>query len=107
VACRFDTYYLTAYCRLRSPRRGLPRRETDPARLLPLTPLAFSILLALADQDLHGYAIAQRIASATPAASPCREILVRKNAHWSGRCLEPARAPRRPAHGEPKETDAS
>jgi DNA-binding PadR family transcriptional regulator len=45
-----------------SPRRGLPRRETDPARLLPLTPLAFSILLALADQDLHGYAIAQRIA---------------------------------------------
>jgi DNA-binding PadR family transcriptional regulator len=44
-----------------SPRRGLPRRETDPARLLPLTPLAFSILLALADQDLHGYAIAQRI----------------------------------------------
>jgi hypothetical protein len=61
VACRFDTYYLTAYCRLRSPRRGLPRRETDPARLLPLTPLAFSILLALADQDLHGYAIAQRI----------------------------------------------
>jgi DNA-binding PadR family transcriptional regulator len=44
-----------------SPRRGLLRRETDPARLLPLTPLAFSILLALADQDLHGYGIAQRI----------------------------------------------
>lgn len=44
-----------------SPRRGLPRRETVPARLLPLTPLAFSILIALADQDLHGYAIAQRI----------------------------------------------
>jgi DNA-binding PadR family transcriptional regulator len=44
-----------------SPRRGLPRRETDPAKLLPLTPLAFSILLALADQNLHGYGIAQRI----------------------------------------------
>lgn len=44
-----------------SPRRGLPRRETDPAKLLPLTPLAFSILLALADRDLHGYAIAQRV----------------------------------------------
>jgi DNA-binding PadR family transcriptional regulator len=44
-----------------SPRRGLPRREADPAKLLPLTPLAFSILLALADQNLHGYGIAQRI----------------------------------------------
>jgi DNA-binding PadR family transcriptional regulator len=44
-----------------SPRRGLPRRESNPANLLPLTPLAFSILLALADQKLHGYGIAQRI----------------------------------------------
>ena len=44
-----------------SPRRGLPRRESNPANLLPLTPLAFSILLALADQELHGYGIAQRI----------------------------------------------
>ena len=44
-----------------SPRRGLPRRASNPAQLLPLTPLAFSILLALADQELHGYGIAQRI----------------------------------------------
>jgi DNA-binding PadR family transcriptional regulator len=39
----------------------LPRRESNPAHLLPLTPLAFSILLAVADQPLHGYGIAQRI----------------------------------------------
>ena len=34
-----------------------------PEDLLPLTPLAFSILLALVEGDLHGYAIAKRIAA--------------------------------------------
>jgi DNA-binding PadR family transcriptional regulator len=32
------------------------------ADLLPLTPLAFSILVALIEGDLHGYGIAKRIA---------------------------------------------
>jgi DNA-binding PadR family transcriptional regulator len=47
-----------------SPRRGLPdRSEARDARdLLPLTPLAFSILIALLEDDLHGYGIARRIA---------------------------------------------
>ena len=48
-----------------SPRRGLSERSRsrDPASLLPLTPLACSILVALAERGLHGYGIAQRIAS--------------------------------------------
>ena len=37
-----------------------PRRH-DPERHLPLTVPVFQILLALADQDLHGYAIIQDI----------------------------------------------
>ena len=31
--------------------------------MLPLTPLACSILIALVERDLHGYGIAQRIAA--------------------------------------------
>ena len=31
----------------------------DPRSLLPLTPLAFHVLLALADGDRHGYGIMQ------------------------------------------------
>lgn len=34
----------------------------DPQAFLPLKPLEFSILLALAEDDLHGYGIAKRIA---------------------------------------------
>jgi DNA-binding PadR family transcriptional regulator len=46
-----------------SPRKGLARGRTrDAADLLPLTPLAFSILIALLEGDLHGYGIARRIA---------------------------------------------
>ena len=32
-------------------------KHTEPTALLPLTPLSFHILLALADQHRHGYAI--------------------------------------------------
>jgi DNA-binding PadR family transcriptional regulator len=48
-----------------SPRRGLPGRKgnQDASGLLPLTPLACSILLALVESDLHGYGIAQRISA--------------------------------------------
>ena len=48
-----------------SPRRGLSgrTRRSDPSALLPLTPLACSILVALAEGDLHGYGIAQRISA--------------------------------------------
>jgi DNA-binding PadR family transcriptional regulator len=35
--------------------------DPNPADLLPLKPLEFSILLALAEDDLHGYGIAKRI----------------------------------------------
>jgi DNA-binding PadR family transcriptional regulator len=37
------------------------RRRPDPADFLPLTPAIAHILLALADQDRHGYAIMQEI----------------------------------------------
>ncbi len=34
-----------------------PVRRTDPAAFLPLTPVAFEILLALAESERHGYDI--------------------------------------------------
>jgi DNA-binding PadR family transcriptional regulator len=37
----------------------------EPNHLLPLPPAAFQILVALADQDRHGYAIMQDIAART------------------------------------------
>ncbi len=39
--------------------------ERDPASLLPLTPAVFSILLALADGEKHGYGIMQEVAART------------------------------------------
>jgi DNA-binding PadR family transcriptional regulator len=33
----------------------------DPRSLLPLTPLAFQVLLALADEDRHGYGIIREV----------------------------------------------
>jgi DNA-binding PadR family transcriptional regulator len=38
-----------------------------PADFLPLTPLSLAILLALADQDRHGYAILKEIETANDA----------------------------------------
>ena len=38
---------------------------TDPAALLPLPPATFHILLAVADEDRHGYAIIQEVAVRT------------------------------------------
>ena len=43
-------------------------RETppaDPRSLLPLTPLAFQVLLALADEDRHGYGIIREVEERT------------------------------------------
>ena len=40
-------------------------RESDPANLLPLPPATFHILLAVADEDRHGYAIIQDVAART------------------------------------------
>ena len=42
-----------------------PRRHTQAATFLPLTPAIHHILLALADQDRHGYAIMQDVAART------------------------------------------
>ena len=42
-------------------------RATDIDRLLPLKPVAFQILLSLADGERHGYGITQDIASRTSA----------------------------------------
>jgi DNA-binding PadR family transcriptional regulator len=39
----------------------MARRPPDPADFLPLTPAIAHILLALADQDRHGYAIMQEV----------------------------------------------
>ncbi len=39
-----------------------------PEELLPLTPLSHAVLLALADRDLHGYALVQEVARQTSGA---------------------------------------
>src|SRR4051812_48892992 len=41
--------------------------RSDPAAQLPLTPVVLHILLALAEGERHGYAIAQEIEAATGA----------------------------------------
>lgn len=43
----------------------MAKRKTDPEELLPLTPAAFHVLMALADGERHGYAIMQEIAEHT------------------------------------------
>jgi len=39
--------------------------QTNPEGMLPLTPAAFHVLLALADGERHGYAIMQEVAKHT------------------------------------------
>ena len=49
----------------------MPKRETDPRELLPLTPVVLHILLALAEREpdvpsgKHGYAVAQEVEAMT------------------------------------------
>lgn len=43
----------------------MPKNDSEPNDLLPLTPAAFHVLLALADGERHGYAIMQEIAEHT------------------------------------------
>lgn len=44
----------------------------SPDALLPLTPVAFEILLALAEEDLHGYAILQAVEARLSGMLPLR-----------------------------------
>jgi DNA-binding PadR family transcriptional regulator len=44
----------------------------SPDALLPLTPVAFEILLALAEEDLHGYAILQAVEARLSGLLPLR-----------------------------------
>jgi len=43
----------------------MPRTDTNPEQLLPLTPAVFHVLLALVDGERHGYAIMQDVAQST------------------------------------------
>ncbi|GCF11939.1 PadR family transcriptional regulator [Dictyobacter arantiisoli] len=43
----------------------MKQTSRDPEALLPLTPAVFHILLALADQERHGYGIMQEITQRT------------------------------------------
>jgi DNA-binding PadR family transcriptional regulator len=47
----------------------MPTRARDPRDFLPLTPAIAHILLALADQDRHGYAIMQEVERITGGAA--------------------------------------
>ena len=46
----------------------MPQSTSDPHDLLPLPPAMFQILVAVADQDRHGYAIMQDVAARTNGA---------------------------------------
>jgi DNA-binding PadR family transcriptional regulator len=48
----------------------MPFRPVDS--LLPLTPIAFEILMALLDEDRHGYAILQHVDERVGSALPLR-----------------------------------
>jgi len=39
--------------------------NSEPSKMLPLTPAVFHILLALADGERHGYAISQEVTAST------------------------------------------
>ena len=41
----------------------MPDNDPDTRMHLPLTPVVFEILIALADQPLHGYAVMQEVAA--------------------------------------------
>ena len=43
----------------------MPTEPTSPEELLPLTPAVFHILLALAEEERHGYSIMQQVAATT------------------------------------------
>ena len=53
-----------------------------PETFLPLTPVAFEILLALADGERHGYSILQEVESRSGGAS--RSTPARSIARWRG-----------------------
>jgi DNA-binding PadR family transcriptional regulator len=44
------------------------RRDSDPLDFLPLTPVAFEILLSLAEGDQHGYSIMRAVEQRTGGA---------------------------------------
>lgn len=48
----------------------MPYKPTDA--LLPLTPVAFEVLLALAEENLHGYAILQAVETRLNGLLPLR-----------------------------------
>jgi DNA-binding PadR family transcriptional regulator len=48
----------------------MPFRPVDS--LLPLTPIAFEILMALLDEDRHGYAVLQHVEQRVGSALPLR-----------------------------------
>jgi len=43
-------------------------KRPDPESLLPLAPAAFHILMALADEDRHGYAVMEHVSARTHGA---------------------------------------
>lgn len=43
--------------------------DVDPAERIPLTPIAFEILLSLIEDDLHGYAIMQTVEARSGGAT--------------------------------------
>ena len=80
----------------RQPRPATARSQPDPAAALPLTHVAYHVLLALAKGNLHGYAIIKNVAESTggevelEAGTLYAAIKRMKDEGW----IEEARAPR-------------
>jgi DNA-binding PadR family transcriptional regulator len=58
-------YVRNGYIRHGHQPDAMRTKETRPSEFLPLTPAVLHILLALADADQHGYAIAQAVEELT------------------------------------------
>jgi len=43
----------------------MPKTRTEPEEMPPLTPAVFHVLLALVDNERHGYAIMQEVIEST------------------------------------------
>jgi DNA-binding PadR family transcriptional regulator len=62
----FSGYYIyDGYIRHRYKEMIMSEAKPDPEAFLPLTPAVFHILLALADNERHGYGIMQEVALRT------------------------------------------
>ena len=65
--------------------KGRDEKSRRPENHLPLTPAVFHVLLALADGDVHGYAIMKEVEARTGGRSPRHRHALRHRQAAAGR----------------------